>query len=226
MDKKQSSKQGSDKGLIKDGRSRRARAGRVGRQSGVPRIMILAGLVVVAGAAWLYWPAGNSTPTGLGEQHTVVSSEPADTVGGGVPGSGEVDINEHAETITPEQPEPGAQQAETTALPAEPEAGKPEKKPVVSKPKPRPAPPPDPVLPGPDGSYAVQTGSFGEAGNADKEVMRLKELGWDTRIRAGDNSAGQMVFRVWITYFSSRAKAQTFIDQNAKHIPGAIAVHR
>ena len=55
---------------------------------------------------------------------------------------------------------------------------------------------------------------------------RLKTLGWDARVRAGNNSSGEMVFRVWIGYFSSRQSAQTFINQNSKQLSGAIPVHR
>jgi len=69
-------------------------------------------------------------------------------------------------------------------------------------------------------------GAFGGAGNADKEAARLKALGWDARVRAGDNSAGKMVYRVWIGYFDSRKTAQNFIAQNSRKIPGAIPVHR
>jgi cell division protein FtsN len=100
----------------------------------------------------------------------------------------------------------------------------------VQKPAAKKTPPartPEPrVTPSAQGQYAVQVGAFGEAVNADNEAARLKTLGWDARVRAGNNSSGEMVFRVWIGYFSSRQSAQTFINQNSKQLSGAIPVHR
>ena len=235
MDRNQNKKQELDKRLMEDGKRRRVRAAQVSSSRGIPRVMILAGVLIVAGAAWLYWPSGNSAPTGLGEQHTVVTNElNAITPAGGTgPSSGDVDIDQQTASLTPEEPEagqtagttslktPAASETETSDPPVEKAKVKP--KPVAKKPARKPAPR---VEPAPTGSYAVQIGSFGDPGNADKEVVRLKALGWDTRVRAGNNSSGQMVFRVWITFFQSRKEAQTFINQNAKHVPGAIPVHR
>ena len=230
MDKKQKDKQGSDAGLMKTGRSRRKRAGRAGRGKGIPRVMIVGGVLIVIGAAWLYWPAGNSAPTGLGEQQTVVTSLSDSVVpaGGTGPSSGDVDINQQTTSLTPEEPESGqeANAAEIEAEKAEAEAQPMATKPVVEKPAPKPVAPAPRIQPTATGSYAVQVGSFGDADNADKEAARLKELGWNTSIRAGNNSSGQMVFRVWITHFKTRRDAQTFINQNSRKIPGAIPVHR
>ncbi len=237
MDKKKSKQRESDTGLMKNGRSNLARAGRADRGQGIPRVMILAGVLAMIGAAWLYWPSGNSTPTGVGEQHTVVTSLPEngsmDT--GTAPSSGDVDINLQSSSLTPEKTEEKLEEksevaepiakpvVETTAEPAT-------KDPVVKKPavkKPAVKEPSAPlILPSANGSYAVQTGSFGKAVNADKEADRLKTHGWAASVHAGNNSSGQMVFRVWIKFFKSRQDAQTFINQNSKHIPGAIPVHR
>ena len=196
--------------------------------------MILAGVLIVAGAAWLYWPAGDSTPTGLGEQQTVVTNLPDNVTSTGEtgPSSGDVDINHQTTALTPEK-------AEGENVPSSRDEDKIEEKPdpvvqepVVQQPAvkktvvKKPTPPAPRIEPSTSGTYAVQTGSFGNAENSDKEATRLKTLGWNTSIRAGNNSSGQMVFRVWITYFKSRQDAQTFINQNAKHVPGAIPVQR
>lgn len=206
----------------------------------MPRIMIAAGVVIVAGAVWLYWPAGESQPTGLGERRTVVSGEvaAAGSTGTNAPVSGEVDIDRQTRQITPEQPDEtttaaaedlkaeAREQAEAVSEPVaaapEPEAKKPAPKPEVKADT-----PPEPrITPLEHGPYAVQVGSFGSADNADREVTRLKALGWQPLVRAGNNSSGDMVFRVWIAWFSTRQQAQQFIAQNTKDVPGAIPVHR
>lgn len=223
-------------GLMKTGTSRRSRAGRAGRGGTMPRIMVLALLVVVAGGAALFWPRGGGVPTGIGEQQTVVAAPSETPV---VPHSGDVDINAaSAPALIPEKPQDqaAAEQAATKAAATEPA-------PVKSVPVQQPAtktvtPPPvktetktvspaqPKVEPRPDGPYAVQVGAFGQAENADQEAARLKAKGWDARVRAGNNSSGDMVYRVWIGYFASRTEAQTFISQNSKLLAGAIPVHR
>jgi cell division septation protein DedD len=230
MEKNTKAKKDAGSGLMKDGRSRRKRAGQAGRGNGTPRIMILAGVVIVAGAIWLYYDPSDTDPTGLGEQHTVVTSEldamaPAN---GAAPGSGDVDIEEQTVALTPEEPDDGStvpaeEEAVVEAPPKVVEATPP---PAEEKPAAKPKPPEPRIVPAASGQYAVQIGSFGNAENADKEVTRLKALGWEPRIRAGNNSNGQMVFRVWIAFFPTRQVAQSFINQNTKHISGAIPVHR
>ncbi len=233
----------SKRGLMKDGKSTRKRAGRNGRGQGIPRIMIVAGVLIIAGAAWLYWPSGDSAPTGLGERHTVVSGGPAlaGSTGATGPSSGDVDIDRMTPQLTPETPENTGAVAEPTGKNATIESTAPEtdspaaavvvekaveKKPAA-KPRPQPAAPPiEQIKPTTSGGYAVQVGSFGNANNADQEVERLTALGWQPLVRAGNNSSGEMVFRVWITWFPSRQQAQQFIDQNRKQVPGAIPVHR
>jgi len=216
-------------GLRKDGTSRRTRAGRSGH-GGLPRVMILAVVVIVAGAALLFWPRGGSVPTGIGENQTVVTaSEAADTPG--VPHSGEVDISSEAVTLIPEKAETPAEETpppveKTVTAPVEEKTTPPPPtKTQTTKPaaKPKPQPLIEPVSNGP---YGVQTGSFLDAGNADKEAARLKAKGWDTRVRAASNSEGEMVYRVWIVYFKTRTDAQTFINQNPRDLKGAIPVHR
>lgn len=242
------SSKNSKAGLRKAGRSpgtragRSGRSGRSGRRQGMPRIMIAAGVLIVAGAVWLYWPAGESQPTGLGERRTVVSGEvaAAGSTATTAPVSGEVDIERQTQQITPEQPDESTTSAAQTELAAEaaeareqataasePVAAAPEATKPAPKPETRTTTPPEPAItPVERGAYAVQVGSFGSADNADREVARLKALGWQPLVRAGNNSAGEMVFRVWIAWFSSRQDAQKFIAQNPKAVPGAIPVHR
>lgn len=231
-------------GLRKDGRSPGTRAGRSGKRQGMPRIMIAAGVLIVAGAVWLYWPAGESQPTGLGERRTIVSGEAAQagSTGTAAPMSGDVDIDRQTQALTPEQPDQNAAQtqaadaaeakeqaaaaAEPVKIEAEAET-EPAPKPAAQQPKPATDEPPAPrIEPATSGAYAVQVASFGSAENADREVARLKAAGLQPLVRAGNNSAGEMVFRVWIAWFSSRQQAQQFIAQNQKEMPGAIPVHR
>jgi cell division protein FtsN len=158
----------------------------------------------------------------------------------GGPRSGDVDISAAGGPgLTPEKPI--ADQVEAAQKKADqpkveqpkveqPKVEQPKPTPPVQKPAAKKTPPartPEPrVTPSAQGQYAVQVGAFGEAVNADNEAARLKTLGWDARVRAGNNSSGEMVFRVWIGYFSSRQTAQTFINQNSKQLSGAIPVHR
>lgn len=218
-------------GPRKAGAGRRSRSGRAGR-SNTPRIMVLALLVIVAGGAALFWPRGGGVPTGIGEHKTVVSSPSDTTLGTAPPRSGDVDIaDEGAPRLIPEKAEEPT--AAKTDSPTEdpPPAARPEPEPEAVKPVTRTetktqAKPVPRVQPTTDGPWVVQVGAFGEAPNADKEAARLKALGWDARVRAGNNSSGNMVFRVWIGYFASRTEAQTFINQNSRQLGGAYPVHR
>ena len=228
---------GNKEGLRKTGTSRRSRAGRAGKGGTMPRIMILALLIIVAGGAALFWPRGGGVPTGIGENQTVVSTPADSQIATTPPRSGDVDINAEAATqLTPEKAE-GAATAAPDTRPAE---SKPvETKPVETKqaepkqtepPKVKTETPPAQtqprIQPRSEGAWVVQVGAFGQAENADKEAARLKTKGWDARVRAGNNSSGDMVFRVWIGYFASRQEAQNFINQNSRQLSGAIPVHR
>lgn len=242
------SKQNENKdGTLKSSAARRSRSGRAGKGSTVPRVMILGLLVVVAGGAALFWPRGGSVPTGIGENQTVVSSPSVPPDSGSTPHSGDVDINEAsppeltpeaesgtAGTTTPTETKPAEATAESVQKSVQQPVTKPVAKPVekasttqpaVKKSQPA-ATTVTKVEPQSTGPYAVQVGAFGKAENADQEAARLKAKGWDARVRAGNNSKGDMVFRVWIGYFASRALAQKFIDQNSRHLAGAIPVHR
>jgi len=181
-------------------------------------------VVVVIGAALLFWPKGGPDLTGIGEQQSVVtipdstSSAPVTPVEG-TPRSGDVDITQQGQNLIPEKPEGEVKQKAEEKAPAPKTKPKP-----IPKSKPQPSIPP--VKPQTDGRWAVQTGGFGNAANADKEAARLLTSGWKAMVRAGSNSQGNMVYRVWIGYFASRDEAGTFIKQNHKKLADAFVVHR
>jgi cell division protein FtsN len=109
-----------------------------------------------------------------------------------------------------------------------------EKAPVKTEVKPAPkttkpaatSPPPERIQPISNGPYMVQTASFGDADNADKEAQRLKKLGYDARVKMGNTSDDKLFYRVKIGYFKSRNEALAYIKQNHRHMPNAIPAHR
>ena len=207
-------------GLMKDG-TRRRTATKGGRGGGMPRIMWLAILICAVGAYFLFRSQSTDVPAGIGENQTVVTAPdvesqlPQDSG----PHSGEVDITEQAPALTPEKSETAVPTTQTP--PTEPR----KTKPAARKSAPR-TPPAEAIVPAANGPYVVQVGSFGDAANADKEAKRLQQVGWDARVKMGNTSTGEIIQRVHIGYFKSRAEAETFIHQNRKQMSGAIAVHR
>ncbi len=220
------SKPNSKDGLRKNGTSKRTRAGNSDRGKGTPPIMFGALVVVVIGAAFLFWPKSGPDLSGIGEQQTVVTIPDSAmvTAASGVddaPRSSDVDISRENKELVPEKP---------VGKPAKEKKTEPE--PVKTQPKPKAKPKsqaprtvPE-IKPQPDGRWAVQTGGFGDAANADKEAARLQSKGWQAMVRAGSNSQGHMVYRVWIGYFPSRDNAGAFIKQNKKQLSDAFVVHR
>jgi cell division protein FtsN len=211
-------------GLMKDGTRRSSAGAKGGRGGGMPRIMWLAIVACIAGAVYLFGNQNGDVPTGIGENQTVVTAPDVESNLGHDEGprSGDVDITEQANALTPEA---GNEQAKT-----QPAADKPaETKTVITNPPPvrkitEEAPPA--LVPAASGPYAAQIGSFGKPDNADKEAARLQKLGWDARVKVGNTSNGSFVYRVHIGYFKSRGEAEKFIRQNRKQMTGAIAVHR
>ena len=235
---------------------RRRRAGKPGK-GGMPRIMWLAILVCVAGAVALFRSGGGgTTPTGLGENRTVVTAPET-----GEPTSGDVEIAAQGLQLTPEAPIAGADlghadnapveialdrplvetgTVDTQAPPAttgqavpattpETSPAEPSAPPVqeLTDPEPvRATPPPPRLAPQPQGPYLVQVGSFGDTENAQKEADRLKKFGWEAAVRVGNTAGGGLVYRVQVGYFATREDAQKFIDQNSGRLPGAIPAHR
>jgi cell division protein FtsN len=211
-------------GLMKDGTRRRTPATKGGRGGGMPRIMWLAIVACIAGAVYLFGNQNGDVPTGIGENQTVVTAPDVESNLGHDEGprSGDVDITEQANALTPEASDEPAK-----TQPAKTKTTK--TKTVVTNPPPvrkitKEAPPA--LVPAATGPYAAQIGSFGMADNADKEAARLQKLGWNARVKVGNTSNGSFVYRVHIGYFKSRGEAENFIRQNRKQMTGAIAVHR
>lgn len=197
----------------------------------LPRIMWVAIAVCIIGAVLIFRNQGGDVPTGIGEYKTVVTAPENEgpVSGENGPRSGDVDISDESGALTPEKPEAGSSvKAEEKSQP------KPEVKQATANPTPKTTtstptkstPPPPRIKAASSGPYLVQTGSFGNAGNADKEAGRLQALGFDARVKMGSTSEGTMIYRVRIGYFKSRTEANSFIRQNRKHMPGAIPAHR
>jgi cell division protein FtsN len=185
--------------------------------------------VCIIGAVLIFRDQGSDVPTGIGEYQTVVTAPEEETVPaeGSEPRSGDVDLEEQTTTLTPEKPEEGSPPAtqESTSKPPVKQATVTESPPKTTTPK-TTKPAPKLIKPSERGPYLIQTGSFGNQENADKEAARLQKLGFDARVRVGNTSDNAMIFRVRIGYFKSRSEAETFIRQNRKNMPGAIPVHR
>jgi len=203
-------------------RFRRTRQGR-----GLPRVMWVAIVVCVIGAVLIFRDQGSQVPTGIGEYQTVVTAPDQETTipDENRPRSGDVDINDQTNTLTPEKPT-GGNGDTTTSKPPVKETTKPATTKQTTTKTTKPAPPPDRIKTSASGPYLVQTGSFGNIENAEKETNRLKKLGFDARIKTGNTSDNSLTFRVKIGYFKSRKEAEAFIRQNRKKMPGAIPTHR
>ena len=201
-------------------RFRRTRKGR-----GLPRIMWVAIAVCIIGAVLIFRDQGGDVPTGIGEYQTVVTAPDSETnlPDNSEPRSGDVDINDQSTTLTPEKPS-----GQTADKPVEKPAVKQTTtaKPTTKTSTTTPKPAPQLIQPAARGPYMVQTGSFGSAANADKEATRLKNKGFDARVKMGNTSDDKLIYRVRIGYFKSRTEAQAFIRQNRKSMPGAIPAHR
>lgn len=199
-------------------RIRRSRKGR-----GLPRIMWVAIAVCIIGAVLIFRDQGGDVPTGIGEYQTIVTAPETETnlPENSEPRSGDVDINDQATTLTPEKPT-GKTEEKTVEKPPVKQAAT-----TTTTPKPTtPKPAPQLIQTSARGPYMVQTGSFGDAANADKEATRLKNKGFDARVKMGNTSDDRLIYRVRIGYFKSRTEAEAFIRQNRKVMPGAIPAHR
>ncbi len=215
-------------------------------ERGTPRIIWAALLIAMIGAFLIFRSPGGS-PSGIGENRSVITV-PADDLDTlltelgmtdslieaetppSQPRSGSVEIRDIASPLTPEDPV-AAQESRipSTSSPAEARSHEPVHAPVSkttsSKPRPKPKPRVE-IRPLDAGPYLVQTGSFGDPQNADREAARLQKLGWDARIKVSSSADGSMVYRVRIGFFADRTAANRFIRNYSKRLPGAIAVHR
>jgi len=197
----------------------------------LPRIMWVAIAVCIIGAVLIFRDQGSQVPTGIGEYQTVVTApeEETPTPEDNGPRSGDVDISDQTTSLTPEKPSGDAETTEDkpTSPPPVKQAATTNPTPKTTTTKPaKPAPAPQLIEPSARGPYLVQTGSFGNRENADKETERLRKLGFDARVKVGNTSDDAIFYRVRIGYFKSRTEAEAFIRQNRKKMPGAIPAHR
>ena len=217
----------SDKKDLETNRPRRRKQAKKGaRGGGLPPVMWVAIVICVVGAVFLFRTQTAEIPTGIGENQTVVtaSDDESSLVHDGSAQSGDVDIEDQSNVLTPEVSEkPAEKPVEKKPESVNPEPVKPAPKETIQKTT-QTAPPP--IVPFDVGPYMAQIGSFGDAANADKEAQRLVALGWDARVKMGNTSNGDIIYRVRIGYFKSRSETETFIRENRRSLKGAIAVHR
>ncbi len=200
----------------------------------VARPLLVALILVLAVAAFLFWPRGGGVPTGIGEQLTVVTARDSAGAVHARPHSGNVDIDKAATPIVAEKP--AGKPSETAASPSQP-AAKPHGK---ASTEPRPAAQSSlgtptgsaelkdavPITPRSDGPYALQLGSFSSEANALSLRDRFTTLGYPMHVRAASTSDGAIVYRVWVGFFASRQQAQLYATSHSPELADAIAVHR
>jgi len=229
-------------------RKRRGIAPR-GDRGRIPRPLLVALLLVIAGGAFLFWPRGGGQPAGIGEQYTVVT---ADSTTGSQPRSGNVDIDGEHQPLVPESPAgPAGREAAagTVEQPANGEAGAPSgseasadraptgqadappaQEPVrepARGPAPRPAKPDPPAIqPRASGPWALQVGAFQREANADGLVQTLAARDLTAHVRAVGTSSGEIVYRVWVGWFTSRSEAAAYAAQERERLGEAFPVHR
>jgi cell division septation protein DedD len=227
----------------------RRRSGRP-RRLQLSRIYLVPLAIVLAVAAFMFWPASRHAPVGIGEQHSVVTADaPPGSLTAG-PRSGDVAIAKEVQKLVPEQPagkEPqtaGADAGKAVASPAEPAPVKPEPRekaretpretsqatstpaagsPPVAEPR-RDTPAIQPQATGP---WLLQLGAFGKEENAEKLLAKLQAAGFSALLRAGNLANGSLVYRVCIGYFASRDQAVRYGRENAKLLgEQGVPVHR
>jgi len=238
-----SEKMDRDDGAARGTARRRARFSSGSGGDRFSRPVLAAMIVILAGGAYLFWPRGGGAPTGIGEQLTVVT---ADSAQGEAPRSGSVEIEDQVQPIVPEKPA-GAAVAEQTRTP---EPAAPERQPEPepeSAPEPARTPPrqsagadrPKPttpprtveaakprIVPRPSGAWAVQLGAFQDEANAQQLVTELSAKGVIAHVRAAGTSSGDIVFRVWVGWFTNRQDALDYGVQERRIIGDSYPVHR
>jgi cell division septation protein DedD len=203
----------------------------------VSRPLLVAMIIILAGAAYLFWPRGGGAPAGIGEQLTVVT---ADTTLADAPRSGNVEIQEQVQDIVPEKPAAGGSEParqpeviqESAAEERSSQQSAPPTKPAPAKPARQGSSPPPSgesaptIAPRPSGSWAVQIGAFQAEENAQALVADMATKGVDAQVRAAGTSSGSIVYRVWIGWFKDRDEALAYAKQERRNIGDSYPVHR
>lgn len=231
-------KESPSPGAARSPRRRRNRLASDQRGNRLSRPLAAALILILAGGAYLFWPRGGGAPVGIGEQMTIVTADSAEA---GAPRSGSVEIDQEHQQLVAEQPlvkqdsPPAGEPESRTASPppARQEEAQPKATPApqprpqpAPRPAPEPEPVPEPIQPRSTGGWAVQIGAYGNELNADKEAHRLRDQGIDAHVRAVSTASGDLIYRVWIGWFSSRDQASAYARQERSRIGEAHPVHR
>ncbi len=219
----------------------RRRSGRP-RRLQLSRIYLVPLVIVLAVAAFMFWPASRNAPVGVGEQHSVVTAEAPPGSLTAAPRSGDVTIAKEVQQLVPEQPGGKEQQAaagdadRTETTPARPAPVKPVPRetshattspPGGSPPVPATRSDTPAVQPQATGPWLLQLGAFGQEENAEKMLVQLQTAGISALLRAGNLADGSLVYRVCIGYFATRDQAVRYGRENAKVLGGqGVPVHR
>lgn len=218
------------------------RRGLSGRSTRFSRGFLIAGALVLFAAVFMFWPRGGDHSPAIGERYSVVTAG-SDQSASGLPTairSGEVELDNEVDELVPEQPD-DAGPAGTSDSPPEdratsmPPVGtdpgtaepvtKPATRPAATQPRQQPTTPP--LSPQAAGDWLVQVGAFGNQENAETLRSVLREAGYPVLMRTGSRSDGQLVSRICVGYFRTRADAVTFARQHRQALGGeGIPVHR
>ncbi|MBD3220815.1 hypothetical protein GF314_06195 [bacterium] len=213
-----------------------------GRESSrqLPRPLLIAALVIIAGGGYLFWPRGGDVELGIGQQYSVVT---ADTVSHDAPRSGSVDLDDEQRDLIPEAPvadgpaasgtgnETAAPPRTTPDAPDDPPADEPTRtrprtapESVDDEPADTPAPPR--IEPRERGPWALQLGAYGTEENADRFIRTLADRGIEAHARTANTSSGEIIYRVWVGWFDSRDQAEAYARQEKPRLGEAYPVHR
>ena len=205
----------------------------------LPRPLLIAALVIIAGGGFLFWPRGGDVELGIGQQYSVVT---ADTASHDAPRSGSVDLDDEQRDLVPEapdtdgspagaagtgadeQPRPAETEPTPTEEPAEttaPPASTPRTAPARTEDDPAPR-----IEPRVRGPWALQLGAYGTEESADRFIRTLTDRGIRAHARTANTSSGEIIYRVWVGWFDSRDQAEAYARQEKKRLGEAYPVHR
>jgi cell division septation protein DedD len=223
------------------------------RTGKVSRPLLIAMALILAGAAFLFWPRGGGQPDGIGEQYSTVTADQLQAdASTSSPRSGDVAIEEEIPALVPEKPGAGETQVKANPTEAKPAEGKPaatqqaatkpaapkpsaaSAKPVADKPSAtsptgtassdsRPTADPQPQA---TGSWALQIAAFNSDDNAAKLMRKLQGEGYQPLAQSSNTANGQMLYKVWIGYFRTRDEAQAYVRLHRGDLGDALPVHR